>query len=562
MGSDTSIKNTQRLRLSRRRLAGGIGVAGAGFALAACGGAKSPSQAGGGSASTGKPHSGGIVSVNVQTDPFDWDLSYVGKSVPNSNGTSLAYEGLLTLKRGPDVKFGELVIQPKLADKWEAPDAQTYTFHMRPNVNFANLAPVNGRPVTSADAVWSYEYWSRTGSIAGKKLPQSQFDWFFEGVDSIQAPDASTVVVRFKQPFAPFLSYSASDYNPVVPHEIFDQDGNFKNRIAGSGPYQIDTAASQKGSRWVWKKNPSYWNAGLPYIDEVHWIVMKDTATAMAAFQTKQLDWLGGDILDFQQATTLKASYPSATQFANLSPNPLHVYMNIRSGPLADVRVRQAISLAMDRDEFIRTINGGQGGWALAGAFPDTFTQEEVKQIVPHDPQKAKQLLAAAGFGNGLELEFTYPGNDYGDVFIAEMQLLQAQLKPAGINLSLKNQDKAEFSNNKKIGKFVITLAPKGSLEGDIDSYLFATFYSKSKANYGGSNDPKLDDFLLTQRREADPVKRKDLVRQAVKYANETAQALAVSYGMTYEFAQPWLKGYTPQFGLFGHPQPESWLDK
>jgi peptide/nickel transport system substrate-binding protein len=551
----------QALRIGRRRLLGSSALSAAALALGACGsrgGTASP----GNSSGTAKPRPGGTVSVNVQTDPFDWDLSYIGKSVPNSNGIALAYESLLTLKRPPEAKFGDIVVQPKLAEKWEAPDATTYTFHLRPNVRFANVEPVNGRPMTAADVVWSYEYWSRTGSIAAKKLPQAQFDWFFEGVDSIQAPDDSTVVVRFKQPFAPFLSYAASDYSPVVPHEIFDQDGHLKNRIAGTGPYQSVVPASQKGSRWSWKKNPTYWNSGLPYIDEVRWLVMKDTATSMAAFQTKQLDWLGGDVLNYQQATELKRIMPTATQFANISINPLHLYMNIRTGPLADGRVRQAISLAMDRDEFIRTINGGQGAWALAGAFPDTFSADEVKQIIPHDPQKAKQLLAAAGYANGLSLDFTYPGNDYGDIFISEMQLFQAQLKPVGINLNLKNEDKSEFSNNKKIGKFTITLAPKGSLEGDIDSYLFATFYSKSKANYGGSNDPQLDNLLLAQRREADPTKRKELIRQAVKYVNETAQGLAVSYGMSYEFAQPALKNYSPQFGTFAHPQPDSWLDR
>jgi ABC-type transport system substrate-binding protein len=216
----------------------------------------------------------------------------------------------------------------------------------------------------------------------------------------------------------------------------------------------------------------------------------------------------------------------------------------------------------MDRDEFIRVINGGQGGWALAGAFPDTFTQEEVKQIVPHDPQRAKQLLVQAAYGNGLDLEFTYPGNDYGDIYLSQMQLLQAQLKQVGINLNLKSQDKTDYSNSKKSSKFVITPGPKGSLEGDIDSYLFASFYAKSKANYGGSNDPKLDALLVGQRREADAVKRKELIRQAARYANETAQGLAVNYGMTYEFAQPYLRNYTPQFGVFAHPQTDSWLEK
>src|SRR5690242_2060616 len=203
-------------RAGHRRLLGvGVGSITA-AALAACGSRGRPASQGSG-APSGKPRPGGTVSVNVQTDPFDWDLSYVGKSVPNSNGISLAYESLLTLKRPPEAKYGDIAVQPKLAEKWEAPDATTYTFHLRPGVRFANLSPVNGRSMTAADVVWSYEYWSRSGSIASKKLPQAQFDWFFEGIDSIQAPDDSTIVVRFKDPFSPFLSYAASDYNPVVP---------------------------------------------------------------------------------------------------------------------------------------------------------------------------------------------------------------------------------------------------------------------------------------------------------------------------------------------------------
>src|SRR5947199_1417265 len=142
-------------RAGRRRLLGiGAGTAAA-AALVACGSRGGPA-AKTGRTSSSKPQPGGTVSVNVQTDPFDWDLSYVGKSVPNSNGISLAYESLLTLKRPPQVKYGDIVVQPKLAEKWEAPDAITYTFHLRPGVRFANLPPVNGRAMTAADVVWSY----------------------------------------------------------------------------------------------------------------------------------------------------------------------------------------------------------------------------------------------------------------------------------------------------------------------------------------------------------------------------------------------------------------------
>ena len=71
--------------------------------------------------------------------------------------------------------------------------------------------------------------------------------------------------IRFKQPFVPFVSYTATPFMGILAREIYDQDGHYKDRIVGSGPYQLDSAASQKGARWVWKKNPSYWDSGKPY---------------------------------------------------------------------------------------------------------------------------------------------------------------------------------------------------------------------------------------------------------------------------------------------------------
>ena len=555
-----------RQRLSRRTLlrAASLGGAMGVVAIAGCGG-RNPknrsSQRGASSSVAGKPTPGGRFVLNVNNDPFDWDLSYVGKTLPNSNGIALAYESLLTDKRGPDVKYGDLLLQPLLAQRWESPDPQTFTFHLRPNVKFANLAPVNGRLLTSTDVRWSYEYWSRTGDFTGKNLPKGQFDWFFEGLDAVQTPDPSTAVVRFKQPFAPFLNYAASDFNPIVPHELYDHYGTLQDHMAGTGPWQLDTEASQKGSKWVWKKNPTYWDQGKPYLDEIDWLVLADTTTALSAFRTKQLDRLGGDILSCQQANELKQTDPSATEFSYPQP-AWEMYMNLSTHPLNDERLRKAIGFSIDRDAFISSLDCGQGGWGLAGAFPTTFTQEEIKQVVHYDPQQAKQLLKAAGFGEGLDLEFIYPGKEYGDTYIAEMQLLQAQLKKTGINLNLKSIDKSDFSKSKKTYKFTMTIQGKGDLFGDVDSYLFATFYSKSKANYGQVNDAELDRMILAQRRELDPTKRTQLVKDAIRYINEHALGLSIESRSQFEFVASSVKNYAPQFGVHGIPQVDTWIQK
>jgi len=553
-------------QIGRRRLLRNGSIAVTGFAAAGLIGCGSSQKSSGGSAATtgaagGKPKTGGKIAISVTTDPFDWDLSYVGKSIPNGNGQALAYEGLLHFKYGADVKYGDLQVEPKLAQKWENPDAQTFTFHLRPGAKFANLAPVNGRELTSADVKWTYEYWSRTGAMAAKNLPLAQFAWFFEGLDSIQTPDAQTVVVKFKTPFAPFLSYAAAEYNPIVAHEIFDQYGNLHDHVVGSGPWQLDPTASQKGSRWVWKRNQNYWDAGKPYIDEVDWLVIPDASTAISAFNAKQLDWIGrADSVSPQAAIDLKKNNPTATAYQYPASVPMHLYINTRAAPLNDTRVRQAISYAIDRDELVKVIDLGKGNWALAGALPDTFSQEEIKQILGTDLQKSKQLLTAAGLPNGVDLEFIVTPA-YGDGYLSEAQLLQAQLKKAGINLTLKSIDKDAYSSNKKAGKYVITMTGK-DVEGDVDSYLFATFHSASKDNYAGVKDPKLDAMLEAQRREADPAKRRELVRQAVKYVNaEQAYGLALETGTGYEFSRG-LKNYAPQFGVRQTPEVDSWLDR
>jgi len=493
-------------------------------------------------------------------------MSYTGKSNPNQYGAGLAYNGLLATKTGPDMKYEQIVLLPALAERWEVQDAQTYTFHLRKGLKFADLPPVNGRELTSADVKWSYEYASRTGQFGDKKLPQAQFNWFFEGATGIETPDPSTVVLKFKEPYVPFINYAGSYNNPIVAHEIFDQYGNFKDHMVGTGPFQLDEATVQKGSRWTWKKNQSYWDAGKPYIDEIRWLVMTEDAAAVAAFESRQLDLIGstGDVFGLPQAQQIPKVYANAVQYEYLPTGPtLWLDINNRAAPLSDVRVRQALSLAINRDEFITTFAGGKGAWALPGAGPDTFTQDEIKQILHYDPAQAKQLLSQAGYANGVDLDFTYPGSAYGQDYISHLQLLQAQAKKAGINITLRSQDKTSWSSLEMTGKYLITANPKTSAMpgGDIDGYVYANFHSGTGENRYGVSDPQLDAMLEAQRREPDAARRAELVRQAVRFISEQVYGIAVFRAAQYQFWQPSVKGYAPNAWSVTVPQAGSWLD-
>jgi len=550
-------------RLTRRALlATASAGAGAGL-LAACGQKAAPSGGSKTNQASNQPRSGGQVTVRVPIDPFDWDLSLTGKTVPNSYGTAQAYNSLLGFKAGGNVKYNDVIIQPELAQSWESPDLTTYTFHLRQGVKFANLPPVNGRDLSAADATWSYNYAARAGQFGGKTLPTGQYQWLFEGLDSVSNPDSSTVVVRFKEPNAAFLTYAASRYNPIVPHEIFDADGSFTKRMAGAGPFQLDVGASQKGTRWVFSKNPTYWDAGKPYLDKVNWFVIPDDSAAEAALTTKQIDILDRLIYDPLEAEAVQKSNPTAVldQYVDTLCDELHI--NSRRPPLSDLRIRQAISLAMDRNELIQNQTGGKGALGMAGVFYDTFSQDEIKQLLKFDPAQAKQLVGAAGYPNGLDLEMTYPGNAYGDTYIKLIQLLQAQLKQAGINLVLKSVDKNDFSSARKKGDFVINYLQNQPAGEDMGSLAWAIFYPNEQSNYGGVDDPPLTELLKKQQSEPDVAKRKDLLRQAATRIN--AQQFW-SYGpmhrVHYDFWQSALQNYTTSFANIGWPLTESWVNR
>jgi len=551
-----------RRAITRRRVLAGAASGGAALGLIACGQRGGSAGTGPSSASAGTPRSGGKVNVRILNDPFDWDMSLAGKSIPNDYGQSLAYDTLLVFKHGADVPYDSGVLAPALAATWETPDPVTYVFHLRPGVKFANFPPLNGRDLVAADVKWSYEYWSRSGAFKDKKLPPSQYASYFEGVSSVDATDAQTVTVRFSKPFVPFINYTASYFNPIVPHDIFDADGNLSNRIVGTGPWQIDLADSQKGSRWVWKRNPTYWDAGKPYVDEVHWIVLSDEAAATSAFQTKQVDILGvaGDTISAISAGQLKKANPTA-KVAEYLPVGTSLYLNINCSrpPVKDARVRQAMSFALDREEFIKTMSAGAGGWALSGAFPDTFTQDEIKQILRYDPAQSKQLLAAAGYANGVDIEFIYPGTAYGQDYVSAIQLLQAQLKKVGINLTLKGMDKDSWTNNRKTYEFQMTGSAKADLVGDVDSWLY-DFHSGSKANYSQTSDPNLDALIDAQRQEVDASKRKDLIRQAAKLIADQAYSLSAWTGHEFRFWQPTLENYAPNNDSIMVPQTDNWV--
>jgi ABC-type transport system substrate-binding protein len=556
--SEANYWSITRQRVSRR---GVLAASGAAALLAACGGSsKTASKASSGQAQA--PKTGGQLNVAWPVDPFDFDPT--GKPSENTNAIKPAYDSLLTFKAGPDVKTSDEILQPGIAQKWESPDGQTFIFHMQPGVKFANLPPVNGRAVTVADLKFSMEYASRTGSLKGdKKLFPALNTWAFDGMDSLQTPDDSTLSIHFGAPFSPFLYYIAQFWFPILPHEIYDQDGSFSNRIVGTGPWQLDTTSVQRGTRYVYKRNPTYFRQGQPYLDALNWIIVKDDATQIAAFQTKQIDILGADHspVDATNAPQIAKANPGAIQLTSPATKGGIVYTNVTRPPLNDLRVRKAIALSIDRSEFVKSFGAGNELWSAACETPGFFTQQEMEKMCVFDVQQAKQMLAAAGYANGLDIEVINPGPDRGQKEVGMIQLFQAQLKKAGINIVYHPLDRASEGVRKKTHDFFLDFDGGGSND-DIDSALYANFYSKSDKNYGKTNDPDLDKLILAQRQETDPNKRRDIVRQAVQRTYDQVYGPSFFFAQGYQFAWPVVKNYNVNSYIRGMSATDAWVQR
>jgi ABC-type transport system substrate-binding protein len=540
-------------RFNRRRgLAGSLGVA-TSLSLAACGRSRGGSVSA--PAASALPRKGGVLVTPLKTDFFDFDASGSGKSVPNPSAYMLACDTLVGFQQGENQPFDRNLVTPNLAERWELPDSQTYIFHIRKGVRFANVPPVNGRSFNAADVKFSFAYHSRRESLSGAKLPPANFDFMFEGLQSVETPDDSTVVVRFDKPFAPFLNYNYTFALPLYPHEVYDQYGKFSDHLAGTGPYQLDESQSQHGTRWVFKRNPNYWQAGKPYLDEIRFIVLPDDSSLYSAFETGQAQLLRG-VNDLQAAATVKKAAPSATVQEGIDPQSQGLYISQRRPPFTDIRLRKALSLALDRDEFGRTFAGGRGGWAMSDALPDLWTDQEARQILKFDPAQARQLVSGAGFANGLDVELMLM---QGTAPPAAMELLQAQLKKAGINLTIRPVDKATGSSRLHSGDF--TLVPTTQLIfADLDSRLYGNYHSSSSANYIGVKDSQLDRLIEAQRREPDPARRREALRAVTRYMNENAISLALYPKPTSTFWSPDLRGYGDNWQQANLNAPDIWL--
>ena len=249
----------------------------------------------------------------------------------------------------------DLTLKGDLAESWQAsPDYRVWTFKLRQGVKWHNVPPLNGRELVAADIKYCFEAYAKEGVQS----------FTFKEVEGMETPDKYTVRVHLQTPNVLFAHNLAEPITVIFSREVLEEDGDLKKRMIGTGPYILKEHTRKV--RVVLARNPDYFDKGRPYLDEYVILSTPDAATRMAAFRTGQSDiiWLAspGEV-----DTVRKTNAAAVTQAYHNTLAPFGLALAQDKPPFNDVRVRRAISMAIDRQKQVDTVFEGHGilGWGV-----------------------------------------------------------------------------------------------------------------------------------------------------------------------------------------------------
>ena len=511
------------------------------------------------------PKRGGTLSLRTWDPPhFDHILAHAYKT---HVVISFTHSRLLKHKAGPGVRPGSFPIEGDLAESWQQVNDTTYVFKLKKGVRFHAKPPVNGRELTAEDVRYTYErILTDKGSVNVS---------MYRAIAKVEAVDKYTVRFTLKEPFAWFLDMIANPMGgAIIAKECVEKFGDLKKpeAVIGTGPWMLDGYKPNVSVTLV--RNPTYFVAGLPYIDRVEMFVDEDNASRIAAFLGGKYD-LGWEFpgtiqrTDWVQiAEALKKRRPNLKTLEYSSNVMNTIDMRTDKPPFNDVRVRQAISLAMDRKGMIDAVLEGQG--AINGPIPAALSEwalpigelGEGAKYYRHDPAEAKRLLAAAGHPNGFSAGVCF--STYGStVLVDTMQLLLKDLKAVGIDAKLDQKEYGAYQATCRVGKFDSMVYGPLTPFVEPDSFLYGQYYTGEPRNRSHVNDPVVDDMLVRQRRASDPKARREVINQIERHLAKQQYYVQSPSGTYIAVWDSALKNYGPSIGYdYGGRLITAWLDR
>jgi ABC-type transport system substrate-binding protein len=482
-----------------------------------------------------------LVDSRDNYDPRSLDPA-LSTDVPTGRAVGYLFDGLTRFT--PDAR-----VIPALATSWEtSADGLTYTFHLRRGVTFTDGTPLVARQVLAS--------WQRVldpkvrGGRGWPLYPIRGAKEFADGkattIEGLSAPNDSTLVVTLKEPFAIFPKLLAMPVASIAPERV---PANFGEHPVGTGPWRL--VEWKHDDYLLFAPNERYWG-GRPRADSLKARIIAEPSTAVAEFQSGTVDVLQipqGEIADWEEDAErrkLLASTPSLEL--------VYVAINTTRGPLADLRVRQALNYAIDRQRIVRNLIAGRGELA-AGVIPSSLPGSEKTRIgYQFDTTRARQLLREAGYPNGIDLELWSSTNP---LYVRIAETLQAYLRLSGIRVKIVQRESAAAREAARKGRADLFIKDWYADYPDAENFLYPLLHSANKGvggNVSFYQNARFDSLVTAARREPDEAKRVALYTEADRIAFRDAPMIFLWFYSELYAVQPWIKGFEPPVIFNGQP--------
>lgn len=484
---------------------------------------------------TEQPVTGGTLRLAGWSGGYTgWDPRFGDEWDPAVYYT-FTHDRILEFRYGPNTgvapAYGAEDYTPtaSLAESWEQPDQTTVIFSIRRGVRWRDVDPVNGRELVAADAKFSLDSY---------RSPDATFAESLKPVVTVDAPDNFTLTLETEFPYAPLLVTIATPKYPVLAPEVIERFGQLggPETLIGTGPWYLETF--EEGIRAVFKRNPTYWRGpdgvtgeNLPYLETVEAALDPEWSTSVAQFRSGELaapgNWFGFwglEGMSLKDIEELRASVPTS-----LDALFWRVYMDrfmwLRADlpPFNDARVRQAVSMAVDRDAWVQSVYDGRAvkSREFSEVNPWYLPTDQLgdgAQYQEFNPEKARQLLAAAGYPDGFSTKL-HTTSASGPALVIEAELVQEELREIAIETEIVNYpDSAAWYAGPRGGNFEEGLAwGYGDSFNEPDPYL-DHFRPGHPRNLGHVDDPPLVELIEKQRRALDPEERREILYEIQRH--------------------------------------------
>ncbi|MFN8475359.1 MAG: ABC transporter substrate-binding protein [Anaerolineae bacterium] len=432
---------------------------------------------------------------------------------------------------------------PWLAESWDiSKDGLVYTFKLRKDVKWHDGQPFTAKDVAfTLNTILSKDYTgpfrSRFNMIAGA---QDAIDGKTKEVSGIKVLDDYTVQITLAKPTASFLVTSMRELKPVPQHLVQGQDiakGEWAQKLIGTGPFKFKEW--KKGDSWTFEANTDYWG-GRPCLDGIRHQVIPDLNAMLVALESGDIDTsIVPPVTEIPRLKTEKK-----LNVIELPPSSIEsVQFNLQNPYLKDVRVRQAIAMALDMKAFTNDILKGVTQPADSVVVPTLWTYDKSQAMPTYDVEKAKKLLADAGYPNGFTLKWsTNSGNLFREQFTT---FAQAQLAKIGIKLEPVMNEWPVFLKSVQDGQFEIATQATASGLPDPDS-LYQVYKTGAPSNYYKYSNAQVDKLLDDGRAATTVEDRKKAYQQVQKILADELPNFYAYYRPNPIVTNLKLKGITP----------------